>query len=237
VHDAVGTRLFILTVVPGLPTMKPFTSYFSSSVGRKLLMGLSGLFLCSFLVIHLAINLFLFKSDEGRTFDVYAEFMATYPFIRPLEIVLFAGFLLHALIGTMLWLANRRARPVPYAANKPGENSSLVSRLAFVTGSVVAVFLVVHINTFFIRSRFLSEGETMYELVTDAFAHPLYVAFYVIALGFLAFHLRHGFQSAFQTFGLRNPKFQRLIDLIAILFWLIVPLGFAAIPVYYLLVH
>jgi succinate dehydrogenase / fumarate reductase cytochrome b subunit len=200
-------------------------------------MGLTGFFLCSFLIVHLLINLFLFKQDAGNTFDTYAEFMATYPLIRPLEIVLFAGFLLHGILGTYLWIANRRARPVPYAVNTPGENSTLASRIAFISGAGVLVFLVVHVNTFFVKSRFFPTGETMYGLVRDAFSNPWYVGFYMIALVFLAYHLNHGFQSAFQTFGLRNRKYQNLIDATAVVFWLLIPAAFAAIPLYFLLAH
>jgi succinate dehydrogenase / fumarate reductase cytochrome b subunit len=217
--------------------MKSFTSYFSSTVGRKLLMGLTGFFLCSFLVLHLYINLYLFQSDNGRTFDAYAEFMATYPLLRPLEIVLFAGFLLHALVGTMLWLSNRKARPDRYAVNNAGVSSTFSSRFAFITGAIVTVFLVVHVNSFFVKSRFFSDGETMYEITAAAFRNPLYDIFYVVAIVFLGFHLKHGFQSAFQTFGLRQKKYERLIDLTAVIFWLVIPICFAAIPVYFFWVH
>jgi succinate dehydrogenase / fumarate reductase cytochrome b subunit len=217
--------------------MTRFTAFLTSSVGRKLLMGLTGFFLCSFLVVHLGINLFLFKGDEGGTFDAYAEFMATYPLIRPLEVVLFAGFLLHGFIGTWLWVANRMARPVPYNENRPQENSTLASRSAFVTGAFVLVFLVVHVNTFFVHSRFFSAGETMYELVREAFRHPWYVTFYLVALVFLAYHLKHGFQSAFQTFGLRHKKYDWLIDAVGLGFWLLIPIAFAAMPLYFLWAH
>ena len=140
--------------------MGKLSNFLTSSVGRKLMMGLSGLFLCSFLVVHLFINLFLFKQDGGATFDVYGEFMATYPLIRPLEWILFGGFLLHAFVGIWLWVTNRQARPQRYAVNKASENSTLASRIGFITGAFVLVFLVVHINTFFVRSRFFSNGKT-----------------------------------------------------------------------------
>jgi succinate dehydrogenase / fumarate reductase cytochrome b subunit len=217
--------------------MNRITNFYTSSVGRKLLMGLTGLFLCSFLVIHLYINLFLFKGDGGNSFDVYAEFLATYPLLRPLEIILFAGFLLHAVIGTWLWIVNRRVRPRNYAVNTASDTSALSSRIAFITGAIVAVFLVVHIKTFFVTSRFFPTGKTMYEIVAEAFRNPWYVAFYLIALVFLGYHLKHGVQSAFQTFGLRTGKYQGLIDLIAVIFWLIIPLGFAVIPLYFLWAH
>ena len=217
--------------------MHKIASLYSSSVGRKVLAGVTGLFLCSFLIVHLYVNLFLFKQDGGTTFDAYAEFMATYPLIRPLEVLLFAGFLAHAILGVWLWVGNRLARPQRYAVNRPSENSTLASRVAIWTGGFVLLFLVVHINTFFVTSRFLDTGKTMYELAEDAFRSPLEDAFYVVALLFLGYHLKHGFQSAFQTFGLRSPAYRRLIDIVAILFWLLIPLGFAAIPLYFLWAH
>jgi len=217
--------------------MHKIASLYSSSVGRKVLAGVTGLFLCSFLIVHLYVNLFLFKQDGGTTFDAYAEFMATYPLIRPLEVLLFAGFLAHAFLGVWLWVGNRLARPQRYAVNRPSENSTLASRVAIWTGGFVLLFLVVHINTFFVTSRFLDTGKTMYELAEDAFRSPLEDAFYVVALLFLGYHLKHGFQSAFQTFGLRSPAYRRLIDIVAILFWLLIPLGFAAIPLYFLWAH
>jgi len=217
--------------------MTKTTKFLTSSVGRKLVMALTGFFLCSFLVVHLYINLFLLKSDGGRVYDAYSEFMATYPLIRPLEIVLFAGFALHAIVGVWLWIANRLARPVRYDVNAASQNSPLSSRFAFVTGVIIFIFLVVHINTFFVKSRFFPTGETMFEMVSNTFKNPLYDLFYIVAIGFLGYHLKHGFQSAFQTFGIRSARYQRLIDLLAVVFWLIIPLGFVAMPLYFLWAH
>jgi succinate dehydrogenase / fumarate reductase, cytochrome b subunit len=217
--------------------MNRITKFYTSSVGRKLLMGLTGFFLCSFLVVHLYLNLFLFKSDGGQTFDAYSEFMATYPLVRPLEIVLFLGFLLHIFIGVWLWIGNRIARPSRYAVHRPSETSDLSSRVMFWTGVFVFVFLAIHINSFFIRSRFLEPTRPMYEIVAETFANPWYDLFYIIALIFLGYHLLHGFQSAFQTFGLRTKKYRRLIDLLALVFWLLIPLCFAALPLYFLWAH
>jgi len=217
--------------------MNKTTTFLQSSVGRKVIMSLSGLFLCSFLVVHLGINLFLFEGDGGQTFDVYAEFMATYPLLRPLEIILFAGFIIHAFVGIWLWLTNRRARPVNYAQNNASENSTLASRVTFITGGFVFIFLVVHINTFFVQSRFIDPSIRMYDRVAEAFKNPLYDAFYIVALVFLSYHLKHGFQSAFQTLGIREKKYRLLIDIVAIVFWLLIPLGFAAMPLYFLWAH
>lgn len=217
--------------------MNRIATFTNSSVGRKLLMGLTGFFLCSFLVVHLYINLFLFKSDRGATFDAYSEFMATYPLIRPLEILLFAGFLFHMFLGVWLWLLNRRVRPQKYAVNRAAENSALTSRIMFVTGVILTAFLVVHVNTFFVRSRFLDHGTPMYTLVKEAFVNPWNDAFYLVALVVLGYHLKHGVQSAFQTYGLRVGRWQKWIDLAGILFWLIIPLAFASMPLYFLWAH
>jgi succinate dehydrogenase / fumarate reductase cytochrome b subunit len=215
--------------------MSKTTAFLTSSVGRKIIMSLTGFFLFSFLIVHLYINLFLFKQDQGSTFDTYAEFMATYPLLRPIEVILFAGFLLHAFVGVWLWLTNRSVRPQPYKLHRAPEISPVTSRIAFWTGLFVAVFLIIHINTFFIQSRFFPDGRPMYERVADAFSDPLYVIFYVVALVFLGYHLKHGFQSAFQTLGWRNTRYQRLIDIVGIFFWLIIPICFAAMPLYFLL--
>lgn len=197
-------------------------------------MALTGFFLFSFLLVHLYINLFLFKQDGGYTFDVYAEFMATYPLLRPLEVILFAGFLLHAVVGVWLGILNRRSRPKNYKVNRASDNASLASRISLWSGIFVGVFLVVHVNTFFITSRFRNDGRTMFEIVQQAFHSPAYVLFYLVALIFLAYHIRHGFQSACQTLGIRVGRYQRLIDMIGVFFWLIIPLGFAAMPIYFL---
>jgi succinate dehydrogenase / fumarate reductase cytochrome b subunit len=217
--------------------MNRIATFYNSSVGRKLLMGLTGFFLLSFLVVHLTINLFLLKADGGETFDSYAEFMATYPLVRPVEILLFAGFLLHMFLGVWLWFLNRRVRPQKYAVNGASDTSALTSRIMFLTGMIVLIFLVIHVRTFFVQSRFIDPGMPMYELVWQAFGNPWYVGFYLVALIFLGYHLKHGVQSVFQTYGLYVGRWQKLIDLLAIIFWLLIPLAFASIPLFFLWAH
>jgi succinate dehydrogenase / fumarate reductase cytochrome b subunit len=156
--------------------------------------------------------------------------MATYPLVRPLEIGLFAGFFLHMALGAALWVANRRVRPQGYAVKAGGATSTLSSRIMWITGGVVLLFLVVHVNGFFVRSRFFPDGRPMIDLVREAFASPANVAFYLVALLFLGYHLRHGFQSAFQTLGLHHGRYAKLIEAAGTVFWLLVPLGFALIP-------
>lgn len=214
--------------------MNRIATFTNSSVGRKLLLGLTGFFLLSFLVVHLTINLFLLKSDGGEMFDTYAEFMATHPLLRPLEIVLFAGFLLHLALGMWLWFLNRRVRGTQYAVNRASESSTLTSRIMWITGSLVLVFLVSHVNAFFVRSRFFEHTMKMSEIVRQAFSDPWTVGFYLIALAFLGVHLKHGVQSAFQTFGLRVGRWEKWIDAVAVIFWLLIPMAFAILPLYFL---
>lgn len=216
--------------------MGMLVDFASSSIGRKITVGLTGTLLCAYLVVHLAGNLLLFRGDGGAAFDAYAEILPGLLVIRIIEIGLFAVFLLHIGMGTAFWIRNRRARPEGYAVNRRGENSDPLSRIMFLTGSVVFVFLVVHLRTFWVPARFQHEqNPSMYRIVVEAFADPLYSLFYVVAMALLAFHLRHGFQSALQTFGLRGRKYAALIELCGMIFWLLIPAGFAAIPVYFLL--
>lgn len=214
--------------------MSEKTRFYSSSVGRKYIVGLTGLFLCSFLVVHFSANLLLFKNDGGTSYNRFSEFMATNIAIRTLEVLLFVGFLIHIIWASLVWLHNRQSRPERYTMSRANENSTQTSRIGFLTGSIVFIFLVVHLNSFWVPTRFGTMPVTEYEMVKTGFSNPLYDIFYLVALVLLGFHLRQGFQSAFQTFGLR-PFWRKPLDLIAVIFWLIFPLGFAAMPLYFLL--
>ncbi len=213
--------------------MKSILDFLQSSVGKKILMSLTGLFLCSFLLVHLAGNFLLFKEDGGAAFNQYSDFMKTNFIIRTLEIGLFGGLLLHMISGVIVWWQNKQSRPKKYSVYKLSDNSPLESRITMVTGSVIFLFLVVHLRTFFVPVRILGENVSMYELVRTAFADPVYDLFYIVALVLLGYHLRHGFQAAFQTLGLRTKKYLGILQCVAAIFWLIVPLGFASMPIYF----
>jgi succinate dehydrogenase / fumarate reductase cytochrome b subunit len=210
-------------------------SLYHSSVGKKILIGTTGVCLCIYLIVHLFGNLLLFKNDGGAAFNTYAELLPSLLFIRIIEIVLFAIFLGHMVLGTILWILNKRARPQKYAVNAAGENSPLVSRIMFVTGAAIGVFLFVHLRHFWAPARFGAGPVDMYALVKAALSDPLSGTLYLIGMIVLGFHLRHGFQSAVQTFGLRNSNYLPLINLLGVIFWVLIPLGFAAMPVYFLL--
>lgn len=215
--------------------MEKTASLYSSSIGQKLVSAITGLFLCAFLVVHLAGNLLLFKNDGGRAFDEYAASNASNLLIRSLEVVLFAGFLIHIFWGIRLWLFNRRARPRGYQVNRSAENSSLFSRVMLLSGSIVLLFLVVHLKGFWVPMRFTGGfGVSGFLIVQTAFQNPWYSAFYIACVALLGYHLRQGFQSALQTFGIR-PFWRKAIERVAVVFWLIIPIGFASMPLFFLL--
>jgi len=211
------------------------TSLYKSSVGQKIISAITGLFLCAFLGVHFSGNLLLFKNDAGEAFNAYAASNASSLLIRSIEIVLFAGFLTHIFWGIRIWLFNRRARPKRYMVNHPSKNSALFSRIMLLSGSIVLLFLVVHLKSFWIPMRFAGGREVSdFLIVQTAFQNPIYASFYLACLVLLAYHLRQGFQSALQTFGVR-PFWRKAIERIAVIFWLIIPVGFASMPLYFLL--
>jgi succinate dehydrogenase / fumarate reductase cytochrome b subunit len=222
--------------------MSWFTRTFSSTIGRKIIMSLTGLFLCSFLVIHLIGNIQLFFDDDGVAFNIYSHFMATNPVIRTIEIVLFLGFIFHIYDGYFLASKNQSARSVKYAVNRLEENSNWSSRNMGLLGTVILIFLIVHLYNFFYRARF-GELEQMdiagerydnlYVIVATSFKTWWYVALYVISMIALAFHLIHGFQSAFLTLGLNHKKYTPAIKAVGYGFSILVCAGFAAMPLYF----
>ena len=188
-------------------------------------MAFSGLFLCVFLVVHLAGNLLLFVGREE--FNRYSQFMSTSLWIRFLEIGLFLGFLLHIIDGILLTIKNKRARTSSY--KKFQSKAPLSSRIMHISAIFVLLFLVVHLYSFFIYHRF-GEDKDYYARVVYLFSDPLYAFFYVIMMFFLSLHLWHGFESAFQTLGIRH----KAIQIFGKVFATVVPLGFAIIPLYFL---
>jgi len=208
--------------------------FLSSSIGKKLLMALTGFFLVSFLTFHLTMNLFLF-GGAGGAFNSYAEFLGTYPIVRPVEWILFGGFILHFCLGGLIWFLNRRARPKGYAVDHTARTVKLSSRLPIFTGLAILAFLVWHIIQFFIASRFAGGPVDMFDLVKIAFGQPTIVVLYEILFVILGVHLKHGFQALFQSLGLRTPKYRPFIDAVGVIVWLVIPAGFASIPLVFIL--
>jgi succinate dehydrogenase / fumarate reductase cytochrome b subunit len=220
--------------------MKWLLDMFSSSLGRKLTMALTGLFLILFLAVHLAGNLQLLKNDGGRSFNIYAEFMSTNPLIQIVSKGNFAFILIHAIWAILLTRQNNTARgPVGYAAQS-GKSSHWTSRNMGILGTVLLVFIVIHLKDFWASMHFgqmpveVYDGQTyrnIYCVVNFWFHKEWYVALYVVSMAAVGFHLYHGFASAFQTLGLNHLKYNQLIQNVGRAFAIIVPVLFALIPV------
>jgi succinate dehydrogenase / fumarate reductase cytochrome b subunit len=223
------------------------SNFLTTSIGRKFLMSITGLFLVGFIGVHLSINLLLIFDDSGELFNLGAHFMATNPLIKIMEPILGLGFVVHIIWSFFLEYQNWKARPVKYAQRKAGESSSWASRNMLVLGSLVLVFLVMHIIDFFWVLRFKSheiasvmldgvEIEDTYTLVSSLFkGSVVYCFFYVIGGVLLGFHLSHGFWSAFQTLGLSNKNWLKRLQFVGLLYAIIIATGFSAIPLYFLI--
>ncbi len=216
---------------------------FSSSLGKKYLMALTGIFLCSFLVIHFLGNITLYT--DPVQFNEYTRFMSSNPIIRVMEIVLVAGFLTHIIDAIMLTRANKKAQPVKYAMDK--KQSSWYSRNMGLTGSVILAFLVLHLQSFWYGYKFGSPAyatdsaglpiKDMYTMVVEAFGEFWYSGIYVVAVTLLGIHLNHGFQSAFQSVGLRHKKYTPTIKMLGTAFSILITLGFVSFPIYFFIIQ
>jgi succinate dehydrogenase / fumarate reductase, cytochrome b subunit len=220
--------------------MKWFLDLFSSSLGRKVLMALTGLFLILFLAVHLAGNLQLLKEDGGESFNVYAKLMTTNPLIKTISYGNYAFILLHIFMAGYLTRKNRAARGNQGYA-EPGKSSSLASRNMGILGTMLLIFLIIHMKDFWAQMHWGGiptatydgvEVKDLYAIVSMAFSEAWYVILYIICMIGLAFHLWHGFSSAFQTLGLNHMKYNPVINFVGRVFAVIVPAAFALIPIW-----
>ncbi|MXV51606.1 succinate dehydrogenase [Pedobacter sp. HMF7647] len=252
--------------------MGNFKSTFSSTLGKKLIMALTGLFLCTFLIVHLVGNLQIFSHDGGKAFNEYSYFMTHFPPIKIISYLLYASIIIHAVYALILTLHNQKARPVKYAVYEGGKNASWSSRNMGILGTVLLIFIVTHMANFwfkyhndmvpFVEYRTsLQTGETtvkeipasefrdfvkyvdngveivrakdLYQQVSYAFQNVWLVILYVVAMAAMGFHLYHGFWSAFQTFGWDHKKYMPIVSFLGVwVFAVLIPLGFAAMPLY-----
>ena len=204
-------------------------------------MALAGLFLISFLVVHLAINLLLLSKDDGAAFRIAVEFMTTNPLVKIMEIFLMGGFAIHIVIGVFIQIQNWLARPVRY---KVGGYShlSFFSKYMIHTGAIIFIFLCIHFfNFYFVKLGWVSPPEGVgqhdfYQMATLLFADKFYSILYVVLMIFLGFHLHHAFQSAFQTLGLNHTKYTPVIKALGTIYSIVVPFGFACIPLFYIFI-
>ncbi len=212
-----------------------------TTVGRKVLMALSGFFLMFFLLQHLVINMLSVVSPE--TFNSVSHFMGYNPFIQFLmQPVLIFGVIFHFVMGMYLEWKNWKARSIKYAYNKPGENSNWMSRNMIYSGLVVLVFLCLHLAFMWVPEmdyKYISgnpeDPTRYYEELKHKFTLLPVVIVYVISFIFLALHLLHGFQSSFQSVGFNNNKYTPIIKKLGNIFAIVVPALFAFIAIYHFL--
>jgi succinate dehydrogenase / fumarate reductase cytochrome b subunit len=218
--------------------MASFGNAFSSSIGKKLIMGITGLFLILFLIVHCFINALIFFNDGGLTFNIGAHFMASNWLIRAGEIVLFVGLIAHIVQGARLTFQNQAARPVKYAVTNGKANSKWYSRSMGLLGTLLLIFLIVHLSNFWVVSRFTgiptvdaNGHEDLYAVMKETFKNIWIVVLYTLAMISLAYHLLHGFASAFQTLGWNHKKYSPIIKALGVWYSIIIALLFAAMPI------
>ncbi|QJD96610.1 succinate dehydrogenase cytochrome b subunit [Mucilaginibacter robiniae] len=254
--------------------MSELKQTFNSSLGKKLIMALTGLFLSVFLIVHLAGNLLLFSNDNGYSFNMYANFLTHFPPIEVIAYILYLCIIVHTIYAIVLTTINRKARSVDYAVHTKSP-VSFSSKNMGLLGSIIFLFIVIHMGDFWYKYKFTHtvgykeyrtnlltgertateftpekpdfehsqtfEGNTeitrvkdLHARVASSFSMLWYVAIYVIAMVALSFHLKHGFQSAFHTVGWVHRKYKPIYEFIGTwLFSVIIPLGFAAMPIVY----
>ncbi|MBX3239097.1 MAG: succinate dehydrogenase cytochrome b subunit [Chitinophagaceae bacterium] len=221
---------------------------FTSSVGKKFVMALTGVSLIGFLIVHAGLNACIWANDDGAMFNRAARFMGTTVVIRIMEVGLFIGIILHIVQGILLELENRARRTIRYTVPLGNRGSKWYSRSMGLLGTLILLFLIMHIYHFWTPSRLggigaIQElqhveyaGDTtvyhdLYREMVNVFQSPLIVVLYLLGCISLAYHLLHGFSSAFRTLGLHNQRYVKLVKAAGIAFSVIVPFVFAMMPV------
>lgn len=231
--------------------MSWFSDFLTSSIGRKVVMSLTGLFLILFLMVHLAGNLQLLPflahdpaGDPGKAFNLYSKFMTSNPLIKTVSYLLYASILIHAIQGWLLWSKNRKARGSQgYAVkvNKVADTNGFAASNMGWLGTIIFIFLAIHMYQFWLQMKLGNlpmayydgvEVKNLYSIVLEAYESLGYVIFYVVSMVVIAYHLNHGFQSAFQTLGINHKKYTPFIKWVGKAYSILIPLGFAIIPIY-----
>jgi succinate dehydrogenase / fumarate reductase, cytochrome b subunit len=202
-------------------------------------LGLTGLFLITFLIVHAGANSCIFLNDGGETFNSVAHFMSHNWILRFIEVGLFAGLILHIVQGLILWKQNSGARPVKYTVNAANQNSKWYSRSMGLLGTLLLFFLIIHVSKFFLDTKIAMYADggandashNLYEEMKTEFQKWWVVVIYIIGLISLFWHLIHGFQSAFQTLGMNHKKYTPIIKVIGIGYSVIICLLFALMPI------
>ena len=208
---------------------------FTSSIGKKILMALTGFFLIIYLIVHASLNALIFVNDGGETFNRAAYFMLHNYFVRFLEVGLFAVFVLHIIQGLILWQQNKAARKIAYNKQKYPKEIKWYSRYMGWLGTFVLLFLVMHLYHFWASTKhelyFHGPVVNLYQEMKEIFTNPVWFVLYMIGLASLLFHLLQGFQSAFQTFGINHRRWVYIIKGIGVIYSVVICVLFALMPI------
>ena len=208
---------------------------FTSSIGKKFLMGATGFFLLVYLVVHASINAMIFYNDGGAKFNDAAYFMSRNFFMRFLEVGLFAVFLLHIIQGLLLWRQNRAARNIRYQRSEAAPRIKWYSRYMGWLGTFLLLFLIMHLSQFWAGTKnemyFHGPKWDLYVQMKAIFTNPVWFTLYLIGLVSLLFHLLQGFQSAFQTFGINHRRWTPIVKGVGVFYSVVICLLFAMMPV------
>ncbi len=214
-----------------------------SSLSHKYVMAAAGAFLMLFLISHLTTNLLLLAGDGGEKFDQAVEFLLTNPVIKIVEYVLFAGFIIHIILGVIIELHNRKSRPVGYKVALKSDTSAF-SRFMIHSGIIIFIFLLIHLyNFFFVKLGLFpvyggaESSHDFFPMVVVTLQNPVYAIIYIVSFVFLGFHLKHAFQSAFQSFGLNHDKYMPAIKVVGTIYAVVIAVGFSIIPLYFLFLY
>ena len=214
----------------------------NSLIVKKYIIGLTGLFLCVFLIVHLSANLILLwpEATASKAYNAYAAFLGGNPLIKVVAYLLYLSILAHIIYALLITAKNRSARGKKYAVNQSSENSSWASQNMGFLGILILIFIVVHLANFWARAK-LGIGDSvpmdeygnkdLYSLAATLFDNPYYVAFYTLLMIPLGYHLFHGLKSAFKSLGFYHKKGLRLIQKVSLVFAFIMTIGFGIIPI------
>lgn len=220
--------------------MSPLFKIFSSSIGKKFVMALTGLAMIIFLIEHLSGNILLFSKNPDP-FNEYAHFLISFGWlIIVAEIILLAILFFHMISGISVALGKRKARPINYykTGNAGGASKKTFASSTMIwTGLLLFLFLAIHLKTFKFGPYYTTtvdgvEIRDLHRLVTEVFRKPGYVIWYVASMIFLGFHLRHGFWSSFQSLGVNHPRYSPIIYSVGIIIAVAVSIGFLGIPIW-----
>ena len=223
-------------------------NFLTSSIGKKFLMGFTGLFLICFLVVHVCINACIYFNDSGATFNMAAGFMANNIIIKIVEVGLFLGIILHVVQALLIVMQNNKARPQKYAVQNLAVSSKWYSRSMGLLGTLLLLFLIIHLANFWVPTKiavysgskfagynvpdgFTGEIDNPFEKLKLVFAQWYFVVIYLLGVASLLYHLLHGFQSAFRTFGLTHKNYTPFIKSFGFWYSVIIALVFASMPI------